>query len=108
MFVDFYQESVEILNYVTGWDVTEPELRMCGERINNVKKMFNVREGWFRDHDTLPARILNEPIMGQKGEEIRLNKADLDTMIASYYEARGWSPSGVIPEDKIQELEIRL
>ena len=108
VFVDFYQESVEILNHVTGWDVTEPELRMCGERINNVKKMFNVREGWFRDHDTLPARILNEPIIGQKGEEIRLNKADLDTMIASYYEARGWSPSGVIPEDKIQELEIRL
>ena len=108
VFVDFYKESTEILNYVTGWDVTESELRMCGERINNVKKMFNIREGWYRGHDTLPERILNEPIIGQKGEEIRLNKEDLDTMISSYYAARGWSQSGLVPKVKIQELAITL
>ena len=59
-FDDLYEESAEIYRHITGWDMTAEELRLAGERINNLKKQFNIREGWSRDDDTLPPRVFDE------------------------------------------------
>ena len=61
-FHDFYEESAQVYTMVTGWEITADELRQCGERISNLKKLFNIREGWARADDTLPPRILEEPL----------------------------------------------
>ena len=55
-FQDFYAESAQVYTMVTGWAMTAEELRRCGERITNLKKLFNLREGWTRADDTLPAQ----------------------------------------------------
>ena len=41
--------------------MTAEELRQAGARINTLKKLFNIREGWWRQDDTLPPRVLTEP-----------------------------------------------
>ena len=84
----------------------DKQLRLAGERINNLKKLFNIREGWTREDDTLPARSLQEklPTSIVKGEG--LLKTDLDIMISSYYKARGWTDEGLIPKSKLEELEL--
>ena len=84
----------------------DKQLRLAGERINNLKKLFNIREGWSREDDTLPLRSLQEklPTGIVKGEI--LLKEDLDIMIASYYKARGWTKRGLIPKNKLEELEL--
>lgn len=102
VFVDFYQESAEILSNITGWDMTAEELELCGERINNLKKLFNIREGWDRKDDVLPPRILTERL----DSGAQLSKEDLDFMISSYYEARGWDEDGKIPDTKLHELDM--
>ena len=104
VFDDFYEDSAELLNDVTGWDVSASELKKTGERINNIKKLFNIREGWDKSSDTLPHRILNEPL--DNGD--KLSFEDLEIMISSYYIARGWTKSGRIPESKIRELRLPL
>ena len=104
VFDDFYEDSAELLNDVTGWDVSASELKKTGERINNIKKLFNIREGWDKSSDTLPHRILNEPL--NNGD--KLSFEDLEIMISSYYIARGWTKSGRIPESKIRELRLPL
>ena len=58
-FHDFWDESAESLNLITGWDVQPDELKKAGERINNLKKLFNIREGWTRADDTLPRASSN-------------------------------------------------
>jgi len=105
-FQDFYTESAAIYEYVTGFDMDDKQLRLAGERINNLKKLFNIREGWTREDDTLPARSLQEklPTSIVKGEG--LLKTDLDIMISSYYKARGWTDEGLIPKSKLEELEL--
>ena len=45
-FSDYYEEAAEVLSKVTGWDYTGAELKRAGERIHNLKKLFNIREGW--------------------------------------------------------------
>ncbi len=105
-FRDLYEESAEIYQRITGWDMTADELRLAGERINNLKKAFNVREGWTRKDDTLPQRVFDETLPTGVVEGVGLSRADLDMMVAGYYRARGWNKDGTIPEGKIRELEL--
>ena len=105
-FNDLYAESAEIYERITGWPMTADDLRQSGERINNLKKLFNIREGWMRDHDTLPPRVLDETLPTGVVQGVGLNRKDLDMMIRSYYRARGWTEDGLIPESKLRDLNL--
>ncbi len=105
-FDDFYSESAEIYEHVTGLTMNPEELRRAGERINNLKKLFNIREGWARDDDTLPARVLTEELPDGVAQGTGLSREDLDMMIGAYYRARGWTEDGLIPETKLEELGL--
>jgi len=105
-FDDLYEESAEIYELVTGWQMDPTDLRLAGERINNLKKAFNIREGWTRADDTLPARVLDEPLTDGVAKGIDLTQDDLDMMVGAYYDARGWTHDGLIPESKLHELDL--
>ena len=89
-FTDFYAEGAEVLSKVTGWSFTAAELRQVGERINTLKKLFNLRQGWQPHDDWLPSRLLSEPLPTGVGQGIGLTETELRAMIAGYYKARGW------------------
>ena len=107
-FTDFYAESAEIYTNITGMNMTPEMLQEAGERINNVKKLFNIREGWTRADDTLPRRVLTEALPTGIVKGIGLGQDELDAMVASYYEARGWDEDGMIPPEKLHELGIQV
>jgi len=107
-FTDFYAESAEIYTNITGVNMTPEMLQEAGERINNVKKLFNIREGWTRADDTLPRRVLTEALPTGIVKGIGLGQDELDAMVASYYEARGWDEDGMIPPEKLRELGIQI
>jgi len=105
-FQDFYQESAQVYTMVTGWQMTAEELRRAGQRISNLKKLFNIREGWTRLEDTLPSRTLEEPLPDGVAAGVGLSREDLDFMIDGYYRARGWTPEGLIPAGKLADLGL--
>lgn len=105
-FDDLYEESAEIYQRITGWDMTADELRLAGERVNNLKKAFNIREGWAREHDTLPQRVFDETLPTGVAAGVGLSREDLDMMVQGYYRARGWNEDGTIPEGKMGELGL--
>ncbi len=106
VFDNFYDESAEILNNITGWDIDPKQLAQCGERINNLKKQFNIREGWNRSHDNLPKRIFSDPLIN--GEKVNsISESELNNMIEYYYDARGWTSDGIIPSEKLVSLGIK-
>jgi aldehyde:ferredoxin oxidoreductase len=86
--------------------MTEAELRRVGERITNLKKAFNLREGWQPADDTLPPRLLDEPLPTGPTAGVGLTREELATMTAAYYAARGWSSDGRILEAKWCELGL--
>jgi aldehyde:ferredoxin oxidoreductase len=105
-FNDYYEEAAEVLSKVTGWDCTGAELKRAGERIHNLKKLFNIREGWSSDDDWLPERLLSEALPTGVGAGVRLSTDELRQMIRSYYQARGWDDQGYIPESMLVELKL--
>ncbi len=105
-FDDFYEESARVYTMITGWSMTPGELRQAGERINNLKKLFNIREGWTRADDTLPPRVLQDKLSDGVAAGVGLTREELDYMIEGYYRARGWTEEGLIPEGKVAELGL--
>jgi len=101
------EDFVELLNLATGFDLTEAEYLAAGERIWNLTRIFNVREGIRRRGDTLPARLMEEPLPegGAKGQVV--TREALDRMLDEYYRLRGWNAEGIPGEDKLRELGLR-
>ncbi len=106
-FDDLYEEGAAMLRAVTGWDMTPEELATVAERVTNLKKTFNEREGWRREDDTLPERILTEALATGVAAGSVLSREDLDLMIEGYYEARGWTRDGRIAPDTCERLGLR-
>jgi len=95
---------VEWLNYVVGWeDYTPEELLMAGDRIYNVKRLFNVGCGVSRKDDTLPLR---HQTFKREGEGVVVNLPPIGRMLSEYYDHRGWDEIGIPKSEKIDELNI--
>ncbi len=94
---------LQLINAATGFDYTKDEITLVGERINNLVRSFNVREGFSRKDDTLPHRSLNEPLSDgpQKGQIIKL-----DEMLSKYYELCGWDENGIPSKEKLLRLGL--
>jgi len=105
-FSDFYSEAADLLSKVTGWSYSEAELRQIGERINNLKKLFNQRQGWQPSDDWLPPRLLTEPLSTGVAQGVSLTDTELREMIQGYYKARGWDENGFIPKEKRRALNL--
>jgi aldehyde:ferredoxin oxidoreductase len=106
-FGDFYAEVAELYTQATGLDLSPAELKLAGERVNNIKKAFNIREGWKTGDDRLPGRLFKDPIAEGEGKGTVLTEEELKIMIEDYYQARGWTTEGLIPDDKLNQLAIK-
>jgi len=105
-FTDFYREGADLLSKVTGWDYSSAELKRAAERIHNLKKLFNMREGWRCEDDWLPERVLSETLPTGIAQGVGLSADELREMIQQYYRARGWDEQGNIREEKLRELGL--
>jgi aldehyde:ferredoxin oxidoreductase len=80
---------------VTGWDVTVEELERAGERIINLERVFNTREGVRRSDDVLPWKVMHEPIPDGPSAGMYCPPEELEAMLDEYYRLRGWDADGV-------------
>jgi aldehyde:ferredoxin oxidoreductase len=95
---------LDVFNACTGSDFSAEELLKIGERIVNLERAYIVREGFRRRDDTLPRRMLEEPVRDRNFPPIGKN---LDIMLDGYYEKRGWDLKTAIPTDaKLRELGL--
>lgn len=93
------EHYARLYSAVTGFELSGQELLLCGERIWNLERMFNLREGFTGADDRLPVRLLEEPTAA--GEVVHL-----DEMLAEYYRFRGWTPEGVPRPEKLARLGL--
>lgn len=91
------------LSAVTGVPYATSDLIRVGERVWNLERLYNLREGFTRQDDTLPPRLLTEAVLDgpSKGWV-----SQLEPMLNEYYRARGWDAHGVPRAAKLTELEL--
>ena len=105
-FDDFYVDVARIYSRVTGIELTPDELRQVGPRVCNLKKSFNIREGWTKEMDWLPDRVFDDPVPAGPAEGSYIKRDELKMEIEDYYQARGWTVEGLIPKSKLLELGL--
>ena len=98
---------VDILNRVTGMEMTVPEAELTAERIWNVIRAFAAREGLRRKDDTLPKRFLTEPIPEGPSKGMVITPEMLERMKDEYYTLRGWDKATGIPNpERLLRLDL--
>jgi len=101
------QNTADLLEAVTGLVYTPDDIMQAGERINNLARAFNVREGFTRADDTLPERLLTEPLPGGASKGHFISKDELNQMLDEYYTERGWNiETGAPTSEKLEELGL--
>jgi aldehyde:ferredoxin oxidoreductase len=91
---------------VTGLPMTSDEIVLSGERISNLAKIYNLREGLVRKDDHVPIRVMKDPIQSGVAKGQVVTQKDLDILLDGYYEARGWDSEGIPSKKKIDELGL--
>ncbi|MFN2110485.1 MAG: aldehyde ferredoxin oxidoreductase family protein [Anaerolineae bacterium] len=94
----------KLINATTGWDFDYDAVDLIGVRAHTIKKAFNIREGWTRADDELPYRWHHEPLKEGASAGHVVTEEELEYLKDLYYEAKGWTPEGLIPKAKLIEL----
>jgi len=96
-------EQVELINAACGLDWSVEDMMKSGERAWNLKRAINNRMGLTRVSDKLPKALLTPFTDGGSAGFV----PDLEAMLVSYYEARGWDmETGKPSREKLMELGL--
>jgi aldehyde:ferredoxin oxidoreductase len=94
---------VDWLNLITGWNMEIPEYMKVGERLFNLKRMYNCRVGASRKDDFLPYRFMT---LKRTGEDLTNQLPPMGRLLSDYYTYRGWSEDGIPTPGKLEELGL--
>ena len=97
------EDYADLITAATGMKIDAGELLKIGERIWNLQKLYNVKRGFSRKDDTLPERLLTEPLKegAPAGQVSRVPE-----MLDEYYTLRGWDAEGIPKKEKLRELGL--
>lgn len=99
------QEYADYTNAICGTSYSAQDVLDIGERIYNLEKLYNLKAGIAPEEDTLPPRLLNDPLPDgpSKGEVHELAK-----MLPEYYSVRGWDERGIPTADRLKALGVEV
>jgi len=94
------------INAATGWNISMDEALQIGERATNMARIFNLREGFSRQDDTLPERLFtgleNGALQGHA-----MPREEFEQSLTLLYRKKGWDPqTGVPTPEKLRELGL--
>jgi len=97
----------KLLSAATGRSADEALFDEVGERIWNLTRLFNLREGIDYTQDRLPARFVNEPLPSGPAKGHRISEEDMNYLRSDYYKARGWDEKGVPTGTTLERLALK-
>lgn len=92
------------INKVCGWNISMEELMETGERIFNLKRMYNVKLGISRKDDKLPKRLLEAKPDGKAKGKV----PPADKLLEEVYQLCGWDENGIPRKEKLEKLGIKV
>lgn len=98
------ERMAELMTLVTGKEWTEQDMKDVGNRVINIARAFNQREGFNRKDDTMPKRIANEALSTGPAAGQKIPQEAFEDMLNQYYGVLGWDQNGMIPQSIISQL----
>jgi aldehyde:ferredoxin oxidoreductase len=90
----------------TGRNIDAAFLDETGERIWNMTRLFNLREGIDPKEDRLPRRFVEEPLPSGPQKGHRITEEDMDYLRRDYYRLRGWNENGHPTKETLSRLRL--
>jgi aldehyde:ferredoxin oxidoreductase len=103
--IDF-DDYGKLITAATGIETSGADILQAAERVFNLTRVFNVREGFTRADDHVPARVLEEPIPDGPTKGAFVKRSDFEKMLDEFYDISGWDRAGVPTDAKLQELRL--
>lgn len=75
-------------------------LMEAGERVFNLEKMFNLREGFSREDDSLPERFFAEAFTLGPKKGAKLDRQEFNELMDSFYAESQWDKKTTRPTDE--------
>jgi aldehyde:ferredoxin oxidoreductase len=100
------ENYVKMINAVTGWGLNLEQVEGLGERIYNLERAFNCREGMSREADHLPPRTTLRAIPSGPSEGMVCSPQEFKGMLDEYYHLRGWDQNGIPTPEKLKALGL--
>jgi len=98
------KQLTEELNLVTGFGIDETDFLKTGERIFNLKRLYNIKCGITKKDDILPPRLLTLKKGSDEDDNV---PPPFEMMLKEYYKLRGWNEIGVPKDKKVEELDLK-
>lgn len=99
------EQTMQLINAVTGWDFSIEEALKVGERSINMMRAFNAREGFTSKDDQLPEKMY-QPLQGGPTDGVAVDKNEFINAIKMYYSLAGWDENGVPTKSRLEELDL--
>jgi len=101
------KKMANLLTAITGIDWDADKFTEAGERVFNLEKMFNLREGFARADDSLPERFFTEPFTMGPEKGAALDRNEFNELMDQFYAERSWDPKTTRPSDeKLKQLGL--
>jgi aldehyde:ferredoxin oxidoreductase len=99
-------DVLKSINVATGWDLTLDDLLLVGERVINMARVFNAREGFSREDDILPERLYQGLENGAlKGES--MPRDEFERALTALYTLKGWdTETGNPTRERLESLSL--
>ena len=100
------ENCVDMWNLATGFDHTVESYLKCGERIWNLVRLFNLREGMDPADDKISDRFFKDSFTKGPAKNVVLSRDEFQKSLKEYYSLRGWDKKGVPTTKKLKELDL--
>ncbi|KYK22553.1 hypothetical protein AYK24_01805 [Thermoplasmatales archaeon SG8-52-4] len=100
------ENCVDMWNLASGFNHTVESYLKCGERIWNLIRLFNLREGHDTNNDNLPVRLFKDSFTKGNAKEVLIKKDEFNKCLEEYYFIRGWNKKGIPTIKKLKELGL--
>jgi len=77
-----------------------------GERVSNLTRAFNIREGFAKKDDIIPERFFKDAVPEGPVKGHIVPREDFDKMLREFYEVCGWDKNGIPTKEKLLELGL--
>ncbi|MFX0094693.1 MAG: aldehyde ferredoxin oxidoreductase family protein [Candidatus Hodarchaeota archaeon] len=101
-------DVADLLYYTTDLKLSVEDLYLTGERITNLQKIFNLKQGALRKDDYPPPRVFKDPVPDGMGKGQYLRSEEYELMLDSYYAARNWSKAGIPTVATLKKLDLEF
>ncbi len=101
------EDKIQLVNGATGLKFDSESISKFGQRVDTLTRLFNLREGFSRKDDIMPAKFWKAQTAGSgKGMMSFVDREDFEKSLDRYYEIRGWDSEGVPTNETIKELGL--